>query len=194
MHDPIAKFTEWFTQARQHPGIKDATAMTLATASADGTPAVRVVLLKEADARGFVFYGNMESRKFKELAANPRAALNFYWAPLGHQVRVEGQVALVSAAEADAYFATRERGKQIGAWASFQSQPLENREVLNARLKEFEKVYEGMPVPRPPHWSGWRLAPTRIEFWSQGEHRLHEREVYTRPSPTAPWQVGLLYP
>ena len=194
MHDPIRKFSDWFNEARANPAIIDATAMTLATATPGGMPAARIVLLKEANAEGFVFYGNMESRKFRELSANPHAALCFYWAPLDKQVRIEGMVTRVSDAEADAYFASRARGSQIGAWASLQTQPLDSREALLARIDAFTAQYDGAPVPRPPHWSGWRLAPTVMEFWSQIEFRLHEREVYTRPHVDAAWSVGLLYP
>ncbi len=194
MHDPITKFAEWFDEARACDGVKDATAMTLATADASGKPAARIVLLKSHGADGFVFYGNMESRKFRELAGNPQAALMFYWAALDHQVRIEGTVTRVSDVEADVYFRSRERGKQIGAWASLQSQPLANRGELEARIAEFTANYEGRDVPRPPHWSGWRLVPARIEFWSQGDFRLHEREVYTRADVGSAWGLQLLYP
>lgn len=194
MTDPIAQFSDWFAAARAHPGIKEPTAMTLATATPDGMPAARVVLLKEHGPEGFVFYGNMESRKFRELAANPNAALCFYWQPLDRQVRIEGRVAPVSNEEADAYFATRERGKQIGAWASLQSQPMKNRAEFEARIAEFTQRYDGQTIPRPPHWSGWRLVPTRLEFWSQGEFRLHERDVFTRTDESASWQHTLVYP
>lgn len=194
MTDPIAQFSDWFAAARAHPGIKEPTAMTLATATQDGMPAARVVLLKEHGPEGFVFYGNMESRKFRELAANPNAALCFYWQPLDRQVRIEGRVAPVSNEEADAYFATRERGKQIGAWASLQSQPMKNRAEFEARIAEFTQRYDGQTIPRPPHWSGWRLVPTRLEFWSQGEFRLHERDVFTRTDESASWQHTLVYP
>lgn len=194
MHNPLTQFTQWFNDAKAHPAIADATAMTVATATPDGKPSARILLLKGFDTNGFVFYGNMESRKFRELDANPHAALLFYWAPLDRQVRIEGTVTKVLDTEADAYFATRGRGKQIGAWASFQSQPLENRDVLRARIDEFEKVYEGLSVPRPPHWSGWQLAPTSIEFWSQGEYRLHTRAVYTRADAKDAWAHTLLYP
>lgn len=194
MHDPIAKFDQWFNKAKATPAVKDATAMTLATATPDGKPSARIVLLKAFDADGFVFYGNMESRKFGELQKNPHAALDFYWAPLDKQVRIEGGVVRVSDAEADAYFASRERGKQIGAWASLQSQPMANRAEFETRIAEVTRRYEGATVPRPPHWSGWRLIPTSLEFWSQGEFRLHERELYTRPGVDAPWQLSLLYP
>ncbi len=192
MHDPITQFAQWMADAQACAAIAEATAMTLATATADGKPAARIVLLKEHGPQGFVFYGNMESRKFRELAANPHAALCFHWMPLERQVRIEGTVSRVSDAEADAYFASRDRGKQIGAWASQQSQPLSNRAELEARIAEFEKKFVGGAVPRPGHWSGWRLAPDRIEFWSQGTARLHERHVYTRNGNG--WQHTLLYP
>ncbi len=194
MHDPIAQFSEWFAAAKATPAIADATAMTLATATADGKPAARVVLLKGHGADGFVFYTNFTSRKGTELKANPQAALCFYWPVLDRQIRIEGRVAPVSDAEADAYFASRAREKQIGAWASLQSQPLPSREALLTRIAELTKQHEGQPVPRPPHWSGWRLVPTRIEFWSQGDFRLHEREVFTRDHAHAPWRHTLLYP
>lgn len=192
--NPIDQFRQWFTEASAHPGVKDATAMTLATASAGGKPAARIVLLKDFSEAGFVFYGNMESRKFRELQANPQAALCFYWPVMERQVRVEGTVTPVSDAEADAYFATRERGKQVGAWASLQSQPMPSRAAFEERIAEFTKKFEGGNVPRPPHWSGWCLSPTHIEFWSQGEFRLHERQLYTRANTSAAWQQSQLYP
>lgn len=194
MHDPFSRFAEWFAEAKATPAIADATAMTLATASVDGAPAARIVLLKSFGAEGFIFYGNMESRKFRELAENPRAALGFYWAPLNKQVRIEGAVVRVSEAEADAYFASRPRQRQIGAWTSEQSRPLESRAAMEARYAAFEKQFADGSVPRPPHWSGWRLIPTRIEFWVNSDARLHEREVYTRATPHDAWQFGLLYP
>lgn len=192
--NPITQFSEWFELARTTREIKDATAMTLATAGANGKPAARIVLLKECTEQGFVFYGNMESRKFCELKENPHAALCFYWPALDRQIRVEGAVSPVSNDEADAYFATRERGKQIGAWASLQSQPMTSRAEFEKRIAEFTQKFENTSVPRPPHWSGWRLAPTVIEFWSQGEFRLHQRDLYTRATPAAPWVHTLLYP
>ena len=193
-HDPIGRFSEWFAEAKANPAIVDATAMVLATATDTGIPAARVVLLKEHGPDGFVFYGNMGSRKFLELKANPHAALNFYWAPLDKQVRVEGAVQQVSDAEADAYFASRKRGSQLGAWASKQTELLGSRGELLDRIEEMDKKYEGREVPRPPHWSGFRLVPTAIELWHQIEFRLHERDFYQRISPTAPWQHTLLYP
>lgn len=194
MTNPLPQFDQWFRDAASHPEVKDATAMTLATATKDGKPAARIVLLKDYGENGFVFYGNMESRKFRELKANPFAALCFYWPPLDRQVRVEGTVAPVSDAEADAYFATRERGKQVGAWASLQSAPMHSRDAFEERIADFTKKFEGQNVPRPPHWSGWRLTPLRIEFWSQGEFRLHARDVYTRASVSNTWTHGLIYP
>jgi pyridoxamine 5'-phosphate oxidase len=194
MHDPIARFNEWLALAKATPAISEPTAMTLATATPDGAPSARIVLLKESDASGFVFYGNMESRKFTELKLNPRAALCFHWMPLERQVRIEGAVTPVSDAEADTYFNSRPRGRQLGAWASEQSRPLATREALDTRQATFEKQFEGMPVPRPPHWSGWRLAPLSIEFWVNSPIRLHEREIYRRETPSAPWVHGLMYP
>lgn len=180
MSDPVQLFNEWFAKAKEHPGISEPTAMTLATATADGRPSARIVLLKQADTEGFVFFTNYQGRKSVEIAENPHAALCFYWMPLNLQVRVEGAVKKVSDKESDDYFASRERGRQIGAWASQQSQPLNTREELEARFAEIEAKYEGKDVPRPPHWGGWRLVPESIEFWHQGTYRLHDRFVFTR--------------
>lgn len=191
MEHPIKKFTQWFEQA-QLAGVKEPTAMTLATATAEGVPSARIVLLKAHDERGFVFYTNLSSRKGREITANPQAALVFYWAALDKQVRIEGTLSPVSDAEADAYFASRERHKQAGAWASLQSEPLDARETLVARAAAIEKHYEGQPIPRPPHWSGTRLTPSSIEFWHQRDARLHEREIYIRTSDG--WSHTLLYP
>lgn len=166
--------------------------MTLATATATGAPSARIVLLKAYDERGFVFYTNFTSRKGAEFLENPKAALVFYWAPLDKQVRIEGTLSPVSDAEADAYFASRERHRQAGAWASLQSQPLDKRETLLARVEEIEAQYKGRDIPRPPHWTGMRLAPQRIEFWHQRDARLHDREVFTRSGQG--WEHTLLYP
>lgn len=190
--DPIARFATWFEEAR-HPAILDRTAMSLATATPDGAPSVRMVLLKGFDARGFAFYMNLQSRKGEELGANPRAALNFYWQGLERQVRIEGPVAPVSEGEADAYFATRPRGAQIGAWASDQSRPMKERGDFERRIVELATRYDSVDVPRPPQWSGFRLNPSRMEFWTGRENRLHEREVFTREGD-GPWKMELLYP
>lgn len=170
------------------------TAMTLATAGSDGRPAARTVLLKGFDADGFVFYTNFNSRKGRQLADNPQAALLFHWKHLrdGVQVKIEGTVEPVSAAEADAYFASRPRGSQIGAWASLQSQPLAARALFEQRIAETEARFDGKDVPRPPHWSGFRVVPERIEFWYGARFRLHERACYTRDGET--WSVTALYP
>ena len=193
MKDPFRQFGEWFREAEAAVPV-DPNAMLLSTVGADGRPSSRVVLLKGFDAEGFVFYGNLGSRKFRELAAHPFAALNFHWKPLERQVRIEGKVSPVTEAEADAYFATRARGSQVGAWASKQSELLPSRAELEERVRAIEAQYAGRPVPRPPHWSGSRLAPDRIEFWQAGEFRLHDREVFRRTSPDAPWTVERLYP
>ncbi len=193
MHDPLTHFDRWMTDAHACDGIPDATAMTLATASADGIPAARIVLLKEYTEQGFLFYTNLKSRKSYELRDNPHAALCFYWIPLERQVRIEGSILRAEKDEADAYFAARPRARQIGAWASLQSEPLASREALEARVAEIEAEFQGKEVPRPPHWSGWRLTPSRMEFWQNNPARLHERELYTRAADGS-WQYGLLYP
>jgi pyridoxamine 5'-phosphate oxidase len=189
--DPHLLFEDWFAEARVREP-HDAEAMALATADAAGRPSVRMVLLKGHDERGFVFYTNSHSRKGEELAANARAALLFHWKSLRRQVRIEGAVSPVSPIEADAYFASRARDSQLGAWASDQSRPLISREAFESRFAQLQASYEGKDVPRPPHWSGYRLAPERIEFWSDRPHRLHERRLFTRAGPG--WTEGLLYP
>jgi len=191
--DPFARFAAWYAEAvKAIP--EEPNAMVLSTVGADDRPSARVVLMKGFDARGFVFYSNAESRKGQELAARPAASLNFHFRPLGRQVRVEGFTELVSKQEADAYFATRPRGSQVGAWASSQSAPLPSRATLEARVAEVEAKYQGKPIPRPPHWHGYRLVPDRMEFWVGRENRLHERELFTRASPDASWTVQHLYP
>ncbi|HET9036303.1 MAG TPA: pyridoxamine 5'-phosphate oxidase [Myxococcaceae bacterium] len=193
MTDPFEQFAEWFREAEAAVPV-DPNSMVLSTVGPDGRPSSRVVLLKGFDRDGFVFYGNLESRKFRELRTNPWAALNFHWKPLERQVRIEGRVAQVPDQEADAYFATRPRGSQIGAWASRQSEPLASRAVLEAAVREVEARHAGGEVPRPPYWSGFRLDPDRIEFWKSGDFRLHDREVFRRASRDLPWTVEHLYP
>ena len=189
--DPFAQFAAWFAEA-QAGEPNDPNAMTLATATPDGTPAARIVLLKDWDSAGFVFYTNTTSRKGRELAANQRAALLFHWKSLQRQVRIEGRVGDVTAAEADAYYASRARISRLGAWASLQSQELPSRAVLEGRLAEYEAQYPGEQIPRPPHWSGYRLVPSRIEFWQDLPFRLHDRTVFTREGDA--WPVTKLYP
>jgi pyridoxamine 5'-phosphate oxidase len=191
--DPIAQFNQWLKEASQHPGIKEPTAMTLATVGEGGKPSARIVLLKTCDAQGFLFYTNLNSRKSQELKADPYAALCFYWMPLDRQVRIEGRVLPASDTEADAYFAGRPRARQVGAWASQQSQQLASREALDERVAAVEKEYAGRDIPRPPHWSGWRLEPNSIEFWQQSDARLHVRDLYNR-SLSGGWKHSLLYP
>jgi pyridoxamine 5'-phosphate oxidase len=188
--DPLALFAEAFAEAAAAERA-DPTAVALATVGPTGAPSVRMVLFKDADARGFTFFTHYESRKARELAADPRAALCFYWAAIGVQVRAEGRTERLTEGESDAYFATRPRASQLGAWASRQSQPLGSREELLARVAEMEARFPG-PVPRPPSWGGYRLAPERIEFWRAGEARLHDRIVYERTP--AGWQPQRLYP
>jgi pyridoxamine 5'-phosphate oxidase len=190
--DPHKLFEEWMAEA-QLSEPNDPNAMALATADAAGRPSVRMVLLKGHDERGFVFYTNLDSRKGGELAANASAALLFHWKSLRRQVRVEGPAESVSGAEADAYFATRSRDSQLGAWASDQSRPLDARETFEARYQDMLARFEGGEVPRPPRWSGFRVAPERIEFWSDRAHRLHERRLFTRDGGGG-WREGLLYP
>ncbi|MEW5703648.1 MAG: pyridoxamine 5'-phosphate oxidase [Pseudomonadota bacterium] len=189
--DPIALFEKWFAEAKAAEP-KNPDAMALATVDGDGMPSNRMVLLKGVDARGFVFYTNLESGKGGEVRENPRAALCFYWKTLDRQVRITGAVEPVSAAEADAYFATRDRLSQIGAWASRQSRPLEGRHELEKRIAEFTVKFGLGKVPRPPFWSGYRVVPRRMEFWSQAAFRLHDRLVYAREAMG--WRVERLYP
>ncbi len=189
--DPFALFTNWFDEACAHQGIKEPTAMCLATA-AEGIPSNRMVLLKDHDKQGFVFYTNLESRKSNEIKTGGFAALCFYWSALDKQIRIVGRVEPVEDTLADAYFASRSRGKQLGAWASRQSQPMEHRDALEQRVAELEKQFEGQAIPRPPHWSGWRVVPHEIEFWHQKEFRLHERMKFMMVE--GEWKKDILYP
>ena len=189
--DPHALFDAWYAEARASEP-NDTNAMALATADAEGRPDVRMVLLKGHDARGFVFYTNLESRKASEILANPRVCLLFHWKSLRRQIRIEGPVEQVTEAEGDAYFASRHRDSQLGAWASDQSRPLESRAVFEARYEATRARFDGKEVPRPPHWSGFRVMPERIEFWIDRPHRLHERQLFLRDGNG--WREGLLYP
>ncbi len=189
--NPFARFGRWLAQAEASEP-NDPNAMILATASRDGKPAARTVLLKAWDRTGFVFYTNLESRKSLEIKENPYASLLFYWKTLHRQVRIEGALSLVADEEADAYYATRPRQSRLGAWASEQSRLLPSREVFEARLAEFAAKYPGEDIPRPAHWSGWRLKPGYFEFWQDIEFRLHDRTTYTATDNG--WAIGKLYP
>jgi pyridoxamine 5'-phosphate oxidase len=192
--DPIERFREVYALAEKidRSVLPDPTAMALGTVGKDGSPSVRIVLLKGYDERGFVFYTNYDGRKGRELLARPRAALCFFWPTIDIQVRIEGSVVEVADNEADAYFATRHRMSQIGAWASRQSEPLENPDALDKRVSKYGTEFEGKAVPRPPHWSGFRVQPERIEFWKGKPNRLHERHLYTRAGNR--WKIESLYP
>jgi pyridoxamine 5'-phosphate oxidase len=189
--DPIKKFIRWLDDARERE-LPNYEAMALATAGPDGHPSVRFVLLKQVDERGFVFYTDCRSRKGRELRTNPRASLAFYWQPQGRQVRVEGRIEEVAPSEADQYWATRPRQSQIAASVSYQSAPLRSRALLLARMTKLAGKVRGRDVPRPREWSGFRLRPDAIEFWTHREHRLHNREIYLRRG--SKWRRSLLQP
>ena len=189
--NPITEFLNAVERAVNHQ--VDTAPVALATADRDGRPSVRMVLLRGADERGFAFFTHFGSRKGRELAENPHAALCFHWPALDEQIRVEGPVERLSDAEADVYFASRPRGSQLGAWASEQSDLLSAREVLEQRYREIERRFEGQPVPRPPFWGGFRLSPVRIEFWFGRPDRLHDRVLYTREAEGG-WRIERLYP
>ena len=191
--DPLELFTEWYEKAKTNE-INDPNAMSLATADKNGMPSVRMVLLKGFDTNGFVFYTNLESRKANEFKSNPNVAVCFHWKSLQRQVRIEGNVSQVSDEEADEYFNSRARLSRIGAWASVQSQTLKSRDYLLTRLKTFEEKYNGETIPRPTHWSGNRIKAKRIEFWQDGEFRLHDRFVFERRSINEAWTKTRLYP
>jgi pyridoxamine 5'-phosphate oxidase len=190
--DPLRQFAAWYDDARQ-ADIRLPEAMGLATATADGAPSLRMVLLKGFDERGFVFYSGYESRKGRELAENPRGALCFYWDPLGRQVRIEGVIEPVAQEESEAYFRSRPRGNQISAWASAQSEPIASRSALETAAREAESRYEGQEVPLRPGWGGYRLVPESYEFWQHRDDRLHDRLLYRR-RPSGDWGVTRLAP
>lgn len=190
--NPIILFQQWLKIAESSE-INDPNAMCLATIDPNGRPSARIVLLKSLDDRGFVFFTNRESRKGEALGSHPDAALCFHWKSLGRQVRVEGRVSMIADPESDDYYNSRPKGSRIGAWASRQSRPLENRSTLVNRVAELEKTYPGdTPIPRPPHWGGYRLEPGYIEFWHDGEFRLHTRLIYKKTGNA--WERSMLYP
>lgn len=190
--DPFEQFRQWWALAQEQSGMREPTGMCLSTVSADGRPSSRIVLLKQWDRRGFVFFSNYTSRKGRELHDNPLAALLFWWDKLRRQVRVEGRVERIPERESDAYFASRPRGSQLGAWASQQSRPLDSRETLSRRVEELDADFGDGPIPRPPHWGGFRLVPDYLEFWDDGADRLHDRITYEKQGQA--WRLDRLYP
>ena len=189
--DPIEQFRRWFDETIS-ASLHEPNAMIVATATPDGTPSARVVLLKEFDERGFVFHTNYEGRKGRELEANPPCSLLFYWGELQRQVRIEGSASRISEEDSDAYFRSRPRGGHLGAWASQQSQTVESRRKLEERVRDLETEYEGREIPRPPFWGGYRVEPGRMEFWQGRENRLHDRLLYTRSDDG--WRIARLQP
>ena len=192
--DPFEWFGLWFSEAKQTPDLPEPNACAVATVSESGQPSVRIVLLKEWDMQGFVFYTNLTSRKGQQALHHPKGAMTFFWPTLQRQIRLEGALHQVSDDQADAYFATRDRGSQLGAWASNQSSPLKDRATLLAQVAHYTEHFKGQPVPRPPHWSGLRLWPNFIEFWHDGQDRLHDRFAFTRAAPDQEWSLTRLYP
>ena len=191
--DPFALLSQWLAEARTSE-INDPEAMALATVDADGLPDVRMVLMKEVDQRGLVFYTNTQSAKGQELMANPKAAILFHWKSLRRQIRVRGPVSVVPEARSDAYFFSRPRVSRLGAWASAQSRPLAARSVLEAAVQDVDARYPGNDIPRPPHWKGYLIEPVAFEFWQDGKFRLHDRILFTRSSPVEDWSTQRLYP
>lgn len=191
--NPFEMFASWLEAAKAEPTIIEPTAMTLATATSEAVPSARIVLLKHWDEHGFVFYTNLESRKSTEIKQNPQASLCFYWMALDKQVRIDGTVQAVSDDEADAYYNSRPRGSRIGAWSSQQSRPLDSRDTLQKAVQEYTDKFDGEDIPRPPYWSGWRVVPHYMEFWQQGQFRLHDRFVYTSDAANT-WVLQRLYP
>ena len=189
--NPFLQFDQWYQEAQQLP-IKEPTFVTLATADAQGAPSARTVLLKHYDEDGFVFYGNLTSRKMQQLQENPQVALLFYWMGLDRQIRIEGRVTQIADDQADAYFQSRARGSQLGAWASKQSHVIETPNAIEERLEKYQKRFEGQEVPRPDFWSGMRVTPHRFEFWRAGENRLHDRTRYLLKNNE--WHTDNLYP
>ncbi len=192
--EPFELFDKWLKRAKRKKEITEPTAMCISTVDKSGRPSSRMILLKHFDENGFCFYTNLTSRKAKEIEGNNNVALCFYWGPLGLQVRIEGKVKKVTQSEADDYFASRRRGSQIGAWASKQSYEMKDKSDLTTRIKEITESFEDQDVPRPPFWSGYRLAPSRIEFWKEGEYRIHDRILYKLARDRKSWKIQKLYP
>ncbi len=192
--EPFQKFSTWIDKASKKSEIIEPTAMCLSTVDENHNPSSRMILLKKFDERGFCFFTNLTSRKGRELIKNPNVALCFYWGILGFQVRIEGKVEKVSVKEAEDYFSSRRRGSQIGAWASKQSCEMENWQEFEDRISKVTEDFEGQNVPRPPFWSGFRVVPKKIEFWEEGDFRIHKREVYSRLENNDGWEIKKLYP